>query len=74
MMRKLCAFLGLESSDAMLEVRPGVQHLVNGNDMRLTPVQELKLDERWRSGLDAEQLAFFERHTGDLNQRLGYSD
>jgi hypothetical protein len=73
-MSELCAFLDIDFSESMLEVTPGKQHLVNGNDMRLKPTQDLKLDERWRTGLSAEDLAFFERYTGSLNARLGYTD
>jgi hypothetical protein len=49
------------------------QHIV-GNPMRLQPLTEIKLDERWREELTAEQLQIINRVAGDIKQRYGYDD
>lgn len=49
------------------------RHVI-GNSMRLSFDGRIKLDEKWRTSLSAENLALFERRAGKLNRRLGYSD
>ncbi len=45
---------------------------VIGNYMRLKTTGEVRLDERWKTELTAEQLACFERVAGDMNRKYGY--
>jgi hypothetical protein len=40
--------------------------------MRLDSTREIRLDERWKTALGAEDLAVFDRVAGDYNRRLGY--
>lgn len=47
------------------------QHIV-GNTMRLAPLRDISLDERWRSLLTGEQLQVIERVAGDLQRQFGY--
>ncbi len=69
---RVCAFLGIDFSEAMLDFRSTVHHNVNGNDMKFSSTTELRLDVAWKSQLKAEDLAYFERHAGELNRKLGY--
>ncbi len=69
---RLCEFLGLDFEPAMLDFRAGVHHNVNGNDMKFTSSSELRLDETWKARLEPADRAYFDRHAGALNQRLGY--
>ena len=49
------------------------EHHVLGNDMRLAGVDAVRLDERWRRALDADQLAAVERTCRPLAEEMGYS-
>jgi hypothetical protein len=42
--------------------------------MRLRPLSEIKLDDRWRDELTAEQLRIIARVAGEMKQRYGYDD
>lgn len=68
----LCEFAGVEFDDGMLRLDGAQRHLVDGNDTRFSAGKGIRLDERWRTELVGEELAFFERHGGLLNKRLGY--
>jgi len=70
---RLCDFLGLPFDPLMLDFRHKTSHVANGNDMRLVESDSISLDERWRSSLSADDLAFFEKHAGPVNRRLGYN-
>lgn len=70
---KICKLLGLDFETDMTTLNPANSHLVNGNDMRFKGTQAMRLDERWRSGLTEQELAWFTLHERGLNQRLGYS-
>lgn len=48
-------------------------HAIGGNYAKLTGYRAIRLDERWKTGLSAEQQAMFERVAGPLNRRYGYS-
>jgi hypothetical protein len=48
------------------------EHHVIGNGMRLDSTSEIKLDERWRTALSAQDLEVFDQVAGDTNRRLGY--
>lgn len=49
------------------------QHII-GNDMRLKPMRDVKLDEKWRADLSAEDLEVFDILSGERNSELGYSN
>lgn len=69
---RLCDFLELTYEPEMLQFRQARHHILNGNDMRLSSEQTIRLDERWRSELDDEELAYFEKVSGKMNRKLGY--
>jgi hypothetical protein len=68
---QLCAFLGIDPGRVTLDFRSKPQHVV-GNGMRLDRTAEIRLDERWKTHLTAEQLREFDRVAGPLNRRYGY--
>ena len=71
-LRVVCEFLGLPSAPVggnFRERKP--QHIV-GNGMRFDRSSEIRLDERWRTHLSAENLQIFERLAGPLNRKYGY--
>ena len=72
--RQLCAFVGLDWEPQMLDLAQATRHLVNGNKTRFTPQKGIRLDDRWRKEMSAEDLAFFNRLGGELNRQLGYID
>lgn len=70
--RRLCQWVGLDFHPAMLDLAAGERHMVNGNDTRFKPQQGIRLDERWQSELQGEELAYFTERGASLNGRLGY--
>ena len=70
---RLCAFLEIDFYPAMLDLAAGERHVFNGNDTRFARDQGIRRDERWKSALQAGELAYFMRHAGALNTRLGYA-
>lgn len=68
----LCRFLGLEFNPEMLDFAKIERHLVAGNDTRFSSSKGISLDERWRIELKGEELDYFNRHAGFLNEILGY--
>jgi len=69
---RVCDFLGLTFSDAMLDFRARPSHILNGNAMRRSPVAEIRPDERWKMELRPDDAAFFAKNGQALNLRLGY--
>jgi hypothetical protein len=67
----LFSFMGVKAGKQGSNFR-SVEHHVVGNGMRLDSCSEIKLDERWRSGLSTENLSLFNSIAGELQQRLGY--
>jgi hypothetical protein len=70
-LRRLTAFLGLASSQLVLDFRSRQQHII-GNGMRLDTTSAIRLDERWKTHLSGEDLETFDRVAGHLNRRYGY--
>lgn len=70
-LRSVCKFLGMDTHRVVLDFRLRQQHVL-GNDMRLNSSADIRLDERWRTGLSTQDLATFEEVAGDLNQKYGY--
>lgn len=71
-LEELCRFLGLDPAQVTLDFRSKPQHVV-GNGMRLDRTSEIRLDERWKTHLSAEDLRVFDRIAGKLNRKYGYS-
>lgn len=70
--RRLCAALGIAYADAMPELRQPERHMVDGNRTRFAGAKGIRLDERWKDNLDAEEMRYFEEKAGNLNRQLGY--
>ena len=69
---RVFSFMGVDPSATDLDFRRREHHVV-GNGMRLDTSSEIRLDERWRAALTADDLAAFEKGAGALNRRLGYA-
>lgn len=70
-LRAICEFLGMNAESVVLDFRARTQHVL-GNDMRLKSGSDIRLDERWRSGLSEADLAAFNAVAGQMNQSYGY--
>jgi hypothetical protein len=71
-LKQLYQFCGVDPNLAPADFRQTVQHIV-GNPMRLNNITEIKLDERWRSQLTAEQIMEVNQVAGPLSRQYGYS-
>jgi hypothetical protein len=71
-LNRVATFLDLPPESETLEAQRTEQHVL-GNEMRLLPDTEIRLDERWKGELDPGDLAIFERIAGKTNRLLGYS-
>jgi hypothetical protein len=69
---RVFGFMGVDPQATDLQFRAREHHVV-GNGMRLDSSSEIRLDERWRGALSADDLAAFEAAAGALNRRLGYA-
>jgi len=70
--RRICEFANLGYEKSMLDPGAKQQHITSGNDMRLRLNTRIQFDAKWRSELLDSDRAYFERHAGSLNRRLGY--
>ena len=67
-------FLGLDSVE-MVNYKTDVEHHFFGNRMRRNDVVEIKLDEKWKRELSAENLELFDKLGGkQYNRRNGYDE
>lgn len=69
----LFRFLGVDDG-ATLDFSDRSRFHIIGNSMRLRFNGEVRLDERWRTSLTPEDLAYFEARAGAINRRYGYGD
>ena len=67
----LWTFLGVEPVTLDRGWRSRSRHII-GNGMRFDTTEEIRLDQRWKTALDAPALAHFNAEAGALNRRLGY--
>lgn len=70
-LERLCDFLEIDPAKINLNFRSCRQHII-GNGMRLDSTDEIKLDDRWRSNLSANELAIFDKTAGVLNRKYGF--
>lgn len=70
-LRRLLKFLDLDAENPVLDFRARQQHVI-GNGMRFDTTSAIRLDERWKTHLSAQDLETFDRVAGDLNRRYGY--
>jgi hypothetical protein len=71
-LRRIFTFLGVDAGRERPPFRAAVHHVI-GNGMRLDSSSEVRLDERWRQALSAQDLQTFDAVAGRMNRRLGYS-
>jgi len=71
-LRRVCIWLGLPFSNAMLRLDPPEHHAVAGNRIRFQRAMPVRLDEEWRTRLTPGQLRLFDLIAGAENRRLGY--
>jgi hypothetical protein len=55
------------------KIDKGVSHILGNDQMRQSPIIEIRLDERWRNDLTADEHAMFDAIAGSTNRSLGYS-
>lgn len=67
----LFSFIGVDPGKATLDFRSREHHIL-GNGMRLDDTNEIRLDERWKSELNASHLKTFNSIAGEMNHKLGY--
>jgi hypothetical protein len=68
---KIYDFLGLNVDSSDLQFRSSEHHIL-GNQMRLRSTEEIRLDEKWKSGLTEKDLEVFEEIAGKSNRFYGY--
>lgn len=72
-LRRVCGWLDLPFSSAMLRLDPPEHHTIAGNRIRFQRAMPVRLDEEWRQRLTPGQLWLFDLVAGTENRRLGYS-
>lgn len=66
-------FMDVAPQGRIPDFRSADHHII-GNRMRLSHTSEIRLDERWRSEMPADQIRAVERIAGEALQRYGYYD
>ncbi len=67
----ICEFLDMNPSQFITPFRSAEHHVV-GNGMRLDSSSDIRLDDRWRTILTAQDLQQFDDVAGSMNRRYGY--
>jgi hypothetical protein len=70
-LERLYRFCEVDPGVVVTDFRSAAHHVV-GNEMRLSNVSEIKLDERWKRMLTEEQLGEIDRVAGALSRQYGY--
>lgn len=65
-------FIGVSNETISVFFTTKDQHII-GNRMRKNFSGEILFDQKWKSELRADQLAFFDKIAGKRNRRLGYA-
>ena len=71
MISEIYDFLGLSVGLCDLRFK-STEHHILGNQMRLSSIGEIRLDEKWKSALTERDLEIFEQTAGRLNRSYGY--
>lgn len=72
--QRVAQFLSVDFEPRMLNISRGVDHSIEGNDMKWKPNNAIKLNEKWKTALSGQQLKTFESIAGDINRKFGYVD
>lgn len=65
--------LGLKLEKGMLELGANENHILGGNSSRLNAKSIKKVDDAWRTNLDKQTLAKFNKRAGWFNKLMGYN-
>jgi hypothetical protein len=71
-LRRIFAFLGVDPDAPRPNFRAARHHVI-GNGMRLDTTSEVRVDERWRQALTADDLREFDIVAGQFNRRMQYT-
>lgn len=69
---RVLRFVGVTPEGRIPGFRSADHHII-GNRMRLSPTSEVRLDERWRTEMAAEEIRTVERIAGEALERYGYA-
>lgn len=69
---RIYRFAGVQPKNGAEEDFRAVEQHIIGNRMRLSNTSEIRLDERWKTALTAEQMQVIESRVGAMNRRYGY--
>ena len=70
-LERIFSYCGVDRDVRVTDFRKTSHHIV-GNAMRLKPVSQVKLDERWKTMLTKDQLREIDQVAGALGRRYGY--
>ena len=68
---RIFGHLGLKADSASRDYF-SVEHHILGNSMRLGSSSEIRLDEKWKTGLSTTNIGTFDRLAGEMNRKHGY--
>jgi hypothetical protein len=68
----ICDFIGVRFEPQMLNYTSRVLHNIDGNRMRFSTSNEIKLDEKWKKDLDSYSLLVFDKLGKQVNLSIGY--
>ena len=71
-LERIADFLNIHAAEFVSDLTAAPHHIL-GNRMRLSRLDEIALDEKWRSELSDAARAAFEKSAGALNREYGYA-
>lgn len=69
---RVLRFVGVAPEGRVPDFRSADHHII-GNRMRLSHTSEVRLDERWRTEMPADEIRAVERIAGETLERYGYT-
>ena len=66
-------FIGVDPTKKRLDFKT-VEHHVVGNGMRLDDSEKIKLDERWKTQLNEQELDKYLQIAGEYHKKMGYTE
>ncbi len=70
--KRICLFIGIDFEPDMLMFTAREIHNIDGNRMRFSKDNTIRLDEKWRRELNNEALNTFNKYAKKVNERFGY--